>query len=269
MFPTLQAKLARYEEIERLLQDPDVLANTSQMLELQKEHGGLGKVARSVKEFNELEADLATAQEMLDAESGKYLAATAGQPHILPSIFRIPKISAQMKFGLRVDKEQQLNLVFFSTRDQTQSQNEQAIDFEIASVPAPPGAAQQLIQTGPSLDLVLDPLLHAKLVSLILQAPATDPDIGPLVTAAGDPKLAPRIVALTVVAAPDKAPRHLLFHATTAAEKAVGLWLLTHPAQGAPTLETIYKFTTANGKSEKIIRDIILELGDRLEKLFS
>jgi hypothetical protein len=206
---------------------------------------------------------------MLDIESGKYLTSIAGQPHILPSIFRIPKISAQMKFGLRVDKEQQLNLVFFSTRDQTQSQNEQAIDFEIASVPAPPGAAQQLLQTGPSLDLVLDPLLHAKLISLILQAPATDPDTAPLVTAAKDPKLASRIAALTVVAAPGKAPRHLLFHATNAAEKAVGLWLLTHPIDAAPTLETVYKFTTANGKSEKIIRDIILELGDRLEKLFA
>lgn len=67
MFPTLQAKLARYEEIERLLQDPDVLANTGQMLELQKEHGGLGKVARTVREFNQLEADLAAAKEMLDA----------------------------------------------------------------------------------------------------------------------------------------------------------------------------------------------------------
>src|SRR5262249_22324885 len=67
MFPTLQAKLARYEEIERLLQDPDVLANTSQMLELQKEHGGLGKVARTVREFNQLEADLAAPREMLDA----------------------------------------------------------------------------------------------------------------------------------------------------------------------------------------------------------
>lgn len=67
MFPTLQAKLARYEEIERLLQDPNVLANTSQMLELQKEHGGLGKVARAVREFNQLEADIAAAKEMLAA----------------------------------------------------------------------------------------------------------------------------------------------------------------------------------------------------------
>ncbi len=76
MFPTLQAKLTRYEEIERLLQDPDVLANTSQMLELQKEHGGLGKVARSVREFNQLETDIAAAKEMIaaaaDAEERDY-----------------------------------------------------------------------------------------------------------------------------------------------------------------------------------------------------
>lgn len=73
MFPTLQAKLTRYEEIERLLQDQAVLNNTSQMLELQKEHGGLGKVARTVKEFNELEANLATTKEMLaaTADSGE------------------------------------------------------------------------------------------------------------------------------------------------------------------------------------------------------
>ena len=69
MFPTLQEKLSRYEEVERLPQDPDVLADTAQMLELQKEHGGLGKVARTVREFNQLEADLDTAQEMLDAST--------------------------------------------------------------------------------------------------------------------------------------------------------------------------------------------------------
>ncbi len=69
MFPTLQAKLARYEEVERLLQDPDVLADTGRMVELQREHGGLGKVALSVRAFNQLEADLATAREMLEAST--------------------------------------------------------------------------------------------------------------------------------------------------------------------------------------------------------
>jgi peptide chain release factor 1 len=64
MFPTLQPKLARYEEVERLLQDPLVLADTARMVELQREHGGLLKVAVAVREFNQLEADIATAQEL-------------------------------------------------------------------------------------------------------------------------------------------------------------------------------------------------------------
>jgi peptide chain release factor 1 len=76
MFPVLQAKLTRYQELERLLQDPEVLADTSRMLEIQREHGGLGKVANTVREFNNLEADLATAREMLasaeDAETREY-----------------------------------------------------------------------------------------------------------------------------------------------------------------------------------------------------
>ena len=67
MFPVLQARLTRYEELERLLQDPDVLADTTRMLELQREHGGLGKVANTTRQFNQLEADLATAREMFES----------------------------------------------------------------------------------------------------------------------------------------------------------------------------------------------------------
>ena len=66
MFPTLQPRLARYEEVERLLQDPVVLADTSRMVELQREHGGLGKVALAIREFNQLEADIATANELAE-----------------------------------------------------------------------------------------------------------------------------------------------------------------------------------------------------------
>ncbi|MBX3450671.1 MAG: peptide chain release factor 1 [Planctomycetaceae bacterium] len=79
MFPTLQAKLKRFQEVEQLLADPDVLADTSRMLELQKEYGGLTKVANTIRTFNELEGDLATAREMRDtaddSETREYAAA--------------------------------------------------------------------------------------------------------------------------------------------------------------------------------------------------
>lgn len=65
-FPTLQAKLAKYEDLEKQLQDPEVLANVSKMLEIQREHGGLSKIALTVRQFNSMEDDLAAAQTMLD-----------------------------------------------------------------------------------------------------------------------------------------------------------------------------------------------------------
>ncbi|MCX7394458.1 MAG: peptide chain release factor 1 [Planctomycetales bacterium] len=85
MFPVLQAKLERYEELERLLQDPEVLSQTSRMIELQREHGGLGKVSKIVREFNQLLADLATAREMLDSakdtETREYARAECEELH--------------------------------------------------------------------------------------------------------------------------------------------------------------------------------------------
>ncbi|GIX03986.1 MAG: peptide chain release factor 1 [Planctomycetaceae bacterium] len=64
LYPPLQAKLQRFEELERLLQDPQVLADVPRFLELQREHGSLAKVAHAVRSFNQLEDDLTTAREL-------------------------------------------------------------------------------------------------------------------------------------------------------------------------------------------------------------
>lgn len=69
MFPSLQTKLKRYEELEQLLQDPEVLANIDKMLSLSREHGGLAKVAKPVREFNHLEEDIEAARMMIDEET--------------------------------------------------------------------------------------------------------------------------------------------------------------------------------------------------------
>ena len=69
MFPSLEIKLKRYEELELLLQDPAVMADVDRMLEIQREYGGLQKIALQVREFKELEENIAAAKEMLDEES--------------------------------------------------------------------------------------------------------------------------------------------------------------------------------------------------------
>lgn len=69
MFPTLQEKLKRYNELEHQLQDPEVLADTQKLLDIQKEYGGLSKVAILTREFNQLEEDCETAREMFHEET--------------------------------------------------------------------------------------------------------------------------------------------------------------------------------------------------------
>ena len=83
MFPSLEQKLARYEELEEQLQAPDIAADIDRMIELQREHGGLQKVALPVRAYHELEENLAAAREMAaeetDEEAKAYARAEADE----------------------------------------------------------------------------------------------------------------------------------------------------------------------------------------------
>ena len=69
MFPSLEQKLARFEELEAQLQSPDIASDIDRMIELQREHGGLQKVAIPVRAYHELEENLAAAREMAEEET--------------------------------------------------------------------------------------------------------------------------------------------------------------------------------------------------------
>jgi peptide chain release factor 1 len=69
MFPSLDAKLARFEELERLLQEPEVASNPQQFVSVQREYGGLRKVAEAVRAFRRLEGDIEAAELMLEDDS--------------------------------------------------------------------------------------------------------------------------------------------------------------------------------------------------------
>ncbi|MCA9053894.1 MAG: peptide chain release factor 1, partial [Planctomycetaceae bacterium] len=68
MFPSLELKLKRFEELEQQLQDPAVLSNTAKMIEVQREYGGLKKVAETVRRYHRLEGDVAAAEQMVAEE---------------------------------------------------------------------------------------------------------------------------------------------------------------------------------------------------------
>lgn len=69
MFPSLETKYKRFLELEKQMSDPEILGNPHKMLEIQKEYGGLKKVAAAVKAYYAVKDDLEAAQLMLDEET--------------------------------------------------------------------------------------------------------------------------------------------------------------------------------------------------------
>ena len=61
----LEEKLARFQEIERLISDPAILADSSRMAALLREHGGLMKIATRFRRFLVLNEEIADLKKML------------------------------------------------------------------------------------------------------------------------------------------------------------------------------------------------------------
>jgi len=65
---TLDEKLHRFEELERKLVDPEVLATPGLIAAAAREHGSLAKLAKKYRRFRELNDQIADAQEMIDGK---------------------------------------------------------------------------------------------------------------------------------------------------------------------------------------------------------
>ena len=64
---TLEEKLARFEQLERDMGDPEVLGDGARMSATAREHGGLAKLANKYREFKRLSDEIRGCQEMAAA----------------------------------------------------------------------------------------------------------------------------------------------------------------------------------------------------------
>ena len=220
----------------------------------------------SETEFDEFLTSLAQSvvatQKKLDRETAAYLNEIQGQAHIQPTVFRMPKLEAQMKFGLDVKSGRKLNLLFWGRNSETVQQNQQGINFEIVSVPAPPGAIESARRAVPQWTLTLDPLTRRDVMAEVIQIPANlqsakDP-LAPVVRAAA---AAPADVVLVDVG---DAARYLVFYAELGDTKDVGIWLLTRGSPGGPAkLDPVYRFTKDNGPGEPLMHQLVMDLAGK------
>ncbi len=67
----LEEKLDRFEELERQLVDPAVLANPNLVAAAAREHGSLGKLAKKYRRFKSLNDQIAEAQAMIDGKDSE------------------------------------------------------------------------------------------------------------------------------------------------------------------------------------------------------
>ncbi|OYP29805.1 peptide chain release factor 1 [Rhodopirellula sp. MGV] len=63
----LEEKLKRFEQLERDMSDPDVLADGSRMSATAREHGGLARLAGKYREFKRMNTEIGECKEMIEA----------------------------------------------------------------------------------------------------------------------------------------------------------------------------------------------------------
>ncbi|MBX3417570.1 MAG: peptide chain release factor 1 [Pirellulaceae bacterium] len=69
MKDTLEEKLARFEELERQLSDPETLGNSTRMGAVAREHGSLAKMANKYKRFKDIVSQIQEARELENSAS--------------------------------------------------------------------------------------------------------------------------------------------------------------------------------------------------------
>jgi len=62
----LEAKLQRFEELERLLVDPEVLFDSARLSAVAREHGSLARLATKYRRFKDLNTQIAEAMAMVE-----------------------------------------------------------------------------------------------------------------------------------------------------------------------------------------------------------
>lgn len=63
------------------------------------------------------------------------------------SLFRIPRVTAELKCSLEKNRDQKLNLIFYSDRNDVRELHQQTIQLEVVAVPVPPDYLNQLKQS--------------------------------------------------------------------------------------------------------------------------
>ena len=96
MFQKLEAVEKRYEELNKKIADPNIIAKTSEWTEYMKEHAEIEEVVLKYKEYKKIKENLIEAEEMLKDPEMKELA----EEEIKNNKEKIPQLEEELKILL-------------------------------------------------------------------------------------------------------------------------------------------------------------------------
>jgi hypothetical protein len=224
---------------------------------------------------------LSEAQKSLDSQARDALRSRSpNEVPLLPTLYRIPKLSAEVKFAFGEKTDKELNLLFFSKKEQASEEHQQSIAFDIVATPPPPELLERLQRGIPSLQLVLAPSVREEVLDAIqsirdLQkkqgqtAPTALNELElnflPKATSAGSTK-----DRLVIIGVPDpNTRRYLVFAAgkSSAPDQAheVGVWHVDLTDPKVPGLQAVLRYSSKGdtGEHQGFLREFILDLGKR------
>ena len=197
--------------------------------------------------FSQFLSNIGTAmldtQRELDAQSLTYLQENSQNRHVLPSIFRLPKLSAEMKFALEKQDERTVNLVFFKNQTMAKEMHQQSIKFDLVSAPPPPDAMAAIQTPVPEVSLVLRAAERKQVLDAGFAAKGDN-----TLPADADPD---RVVILGV----EPQLGYIVMYAAKAGKNNVGVWLFRKE-----TFRGIYKFDQENDDAERFLRKFVSDL---------
>ena len=96
MFEKLEAVEKRYEELTKLIADPEVISNQSEWQKLMKEHASIEDVVAKFREYKKVKKAMEDAEELMQDPDMKDLA----EEEYYSSKEKLPQIEEELKFLL-------------------------------------------------------------------------------------------------------------------------------------------------------------------------
>ncbi|HAB15914.1 MAG TPA: hypothetical protein PLX89_20720 [Verrucomicrobiota bacterium] len=233
-------------------------------------------------------SSVAEAQKQLDQQARESFGKTSGADGpLLPTLYRIPKLTADVKFAFTKKGEEKLNLVFYSKAEEASTLHQQSISFEIAAIPLPPELQKQISERttllpseleksasdrAPSIRLVVESETRKKVFDAIStfqeQSTLGTRKLDLFELEELDDKVQDRVL---IVEAPELAenPQYLLFYADAASgTAAVGIWHVDLQVASDPKVKVVIRFSIPNapGEEQKVMRDFVAKLGELQSK---